>query len=57
LRDDVDLAIASSVIADLDNLSHEDGRQRLRDAAHRAGVTEEQLAHTIIELHRIQDTE
>jgi transcriptional regulator with GAF, ATPase, and Fis domain len=57
LRDDVDLAIASSVIANLDNLSIEDGRQRLRDAAQRAGVTEEQLAHTIIELHRIQDTE
>jgi transcriptional regulator with GAF, ATPase, and Fis domain len=56
LREDVDLAIATSVIASLDNLSIEDGRQRLRDAAQRAGVTDEQLAHTIIELRRIQDT-
>jgi transcriptional regulator with GAF, ATPase, and Fis domain len=57
LREDVDLAIASSVIANRDHLSIEDGRRRLRDAAQRAGVTEEQLAHTIIELHRIQDTD
>lgn len=57
LREDVELAIASSVIANLDNLSIEEGRQRLRDAAQRAGVTEEQLAHTVIELHRILDTE
>jgi GAF domain-containing protein len=57
LRADVDLAIASSFIANQDQLSVEDGRQRLRDAARRAGVSEAQLAHTIIELQRIQDAE
>lgn len=57
LRADVDLAIASSTIANRDNISIEDGRQRLRNAAQRAGVTEAQLARTIIELQRIQDTE
>jgi hypothetical protein len=57
LREDVDLAIASGVIANQDHLSIEEGRQRLRDAAQRAGVTEEQLAHTIIELRRIEGTE
>jgi GAF domain-containing protein len=57
LREDVDLTIASSAIAHRDNIRIEDGRQRLRDAAQRAGVTEVQLARTIIELQRIQDTE
>jgi GAF domain-containing protein len=57
VREDVDLAVASGVIANRDNLSIEDGRRRLRDAAHRAGVTEEQLAHTIVELQRLDDAE
>jgi hypothetical protein len=55
LREDVDLAIASNLIANRDNLSIEDGLQFLRGAARRAGVTEAQLAHVIVELQRHQD--
>jgi GAF domain-containing protein len=57
LREDIDLTVASGLIARQDHVGVEDGRRRLRDAARRAGVSEAQLAQTIIELRRLQDTE
>jgi transcriptional regulator with GAF, ATPase, and Fis domain len=56
LRDDIALAIASSLIANQDDISVEEGLQRLRAAAQRAGVTEAQLARIIVDLQRHQDT-
>jgi GAF domain-containing protein len=57
LRTDVDLAVASAMIAQQDHVSLEDGRRRLLQAARRAGVSEVQLAQTIIELRRLHDAE
>jgi GAF domain-containing protein len=56
LREDIDLTVASGLIAHQDHVSVEDGRRRLREAARRAGVSEVQLAQTIIELRRPQGT-
>ena len=52
LREDVDLTIACTVIADDAGISFAQARRRLIEAAHRAGVTEAQLARTVIELRR-----
>ena len=57
LRTDVDLAVASAMIAQQDHVSLEDGRRRLLQAARRARVSEVQLAQTIIELRRLHDAE
>jgi transcriptional regulator with GAF, ATPase, and Fis domain len=56
LQDDVDLTIASGVIAAREDTTIEVAREQLREAAQRAGVTD-QLAHTILDLQRLQDTE
>ena len=57
LRADIDLTVASGLIARQDNSSVEDGRRRLLNAARRAGVSAAQLAQTVIELTRLQDME
>jgi GAF domain-containing protein len=55
LRTDIDLTIACSAIAAQTGSSLEDARQRLTEAAKRAGVAVAQLAQTIIELQRDQE--
>lgn len=57
LRQDIDLTIATGLVARQDDVSVEDARTRLSEAARRAGVAEIQLARTIIELGRLRDTE
>ena len=57
LREELDLSVASGLLAQQDQTSIEEARQRLREAARRAGVSEAQLAETIIELQRLQDSD
>jgi hypothetical protein len=57
LREDIDLSVAVGLIANQDRISIDDARQRLTQAARRAGVSQAQLAQTIIELRRLQDSD
>ena len=57
LRAEIDLTVASSMIAHQDNVSIDAARRQLDEAARRAGVTEAQLAQTIVELERLEDSE
>jgi transcriptional regulator with GAF, ATPase, and Fis domain len=57
LRDDIDVHAASGVIANREGIEPESARARLREAAQRAGVAEAQLARTVIDLARLQDTD
>lgn len=55
LREELDLTVASGLVAGREGVDLDVARERLRDAARRAGVTESQLARAIIEIHRSQD--
>jgi hypothetical protein len=57
LRADVDLTVASALIAADRGISIDTARQHLHEAAQRAGVTEPQLARTIVELQDLHDAE
>jgi GAF domain-containing protein len=57
LSQDLDLKVATAFIAARDGLDLEEARARLREAAQRAGVTEVQLAQTVVMLARLQDSE
>ncbi|MDP3889634.1 GAF domain-containing protein [Nocardioides sp.] len=57
LRDDLDLAVASGMIAMRDGVGIEESTRRLRAAAVRAGVSELELARTVISTQRAQDTD
>ena len=57
LRDDIDIHAASAIIATEAATDPGHVRARLRDASQRAGITEAQLAGTIIDLRRLHDTE
>jgi GAF domain-containing protein len=57
LRDDIDIHVASGIIAAREAIDPGHARSRLHDAAQRAGVTEAHLARTIIDLRRLQDSE
>lgn len=57
LREELDLTVATGLIAGREGVDIDVARQRLRDAALRAGVTEQQLAQTVIEIQRSQDAE
>jgi GAF domain-containing protein len=57
LREDIDLSVAVGLIANQDRISIDHARQRLSEAARRAGVSQAQLAQTIIELRRLQDSD
>lgn len=55
LREDVELSVASTMLAQLDGTDLQAARARLHEAAQRAGVTEAQLARTIMALQGLQD--
>lgn len=55
LRDEVDLAVASGMIAARERIDIEEAGRRLHDAALRAGVSDLELARTVIELQRPQE--
>jgi GAF domain-containing protein len=57
LRDDIDIHAASGILAAREAIDPSHARTRLHDAAQRAGITEAQLARTIIDLRRLQDTD
>lgn len=57
LRGDIDLTIACNVIAAHSAIPLEDARRRLNDAARRAGVSEAQLAHAVVELQRLDESD
>jgi GAF domain-containing protein len=57
LRADIDVTVASALIAADRGISIDTARQLLHEAAQRAGVTETQLAHTIVELQDLHDAE
>lgn len=56
LRNEVDLAVASGMIASLEGIDVDEGSRRLHDAALRAGVSDLELARTLIDLQRRRDT-
>ncbi|WP_134742412.1 GAF domain-containing protein [Nocardioides sp. 503] len=55
LRADVDLTVAWAIIARRDGTDLDAARLRLREAARRAGVSEAELAATVIDLELDQD--
>ncbi|MCD4535527.1 GAF domain-containing protein [Nocardioides sp. cx-169] len=54
LREELDLTVASGMVASREGIDLDSARRRMQNAALRAGVTELQLARTIIEIHRSQ---
>jgi GAF domain-containing protein len=57
LRDDVDVSVASTILARRDGDDFDSARSRLRDAAQRSGVSEAQLARIIIEIDGLESAE
>jgi len=57
LRNDLDLTVAAGIVATREGLDMGEARQRLQDAALRAGVTPLQVARTIIEISRSEDVD
>lgn len=56
LREELDLAVASGLIAGGEGIAIEVASERMGEAARRAGVSELELARIIIELRRSEDT-
>jgi GAF domain-containing protein len=57
LSEDLDVKVAGAFIAARDGTDLESARDTLREAAQRAGVTEGQLARTLVMLARLQESE
>jgi GAF domain-containing protein len=57
LRDDLHLEIATGVIAAREGLDRAAALERLRDAARRAGVSEERLADAMVAIRRMRQSE
>jgi GAF domain-containing protein len=57
LRDDIDVESASGLIASREGIDQDAARARLREAAQRAGVSEGQLARTVMDLARSQESD